>query len=291
GRPINKVGPPIVLFHDDFGQFINDFANQNLDIQYDVFSIAQKLMATASQFFNNEDDRNEAMTVELGNLFSEPLIPITYGSGKDKKSGDGVLITTNEAQICYRFEGKKELCASNAEPTLQASLYYHGYWSQIKSKKIRDQCCCPSYMLVIAGPWICLLGGIYIDKIIIEPLTDFISLIPKPGDDSHVRRIARFLVALNMAMTRLNHYYQNMELNAFDSPNDQRYFPYSSTYQDRNNNQINFRYIHPLTEDIQKPIWKAIANNRPIVIKFARRYSAEAHNICAELRLAPNLLY
>ncbi|CAB4485787.1 unnamed protein product [Rhizophagus irregularis] len=26
GRPIDQTGPPIVLFHDDFGQFINDFA-------------------------------------------------------------------------------------------------------------------------------------------------------------------------------------------------------------------------------------------------------------------------
>jgi len=58
---------------------------------------------------------------------------MTYGSDKNKKSSDGVLVTTNKAQICYRliFEGKKELCSTNAEPTLQASLYYHSYWSQI----------------------------------------------------------------------------------------------------------------------------------------------------------------
>ncbi|CAG8436860.1 14061_t:CDS:2 [Funneliformis caledonium] len=158
------------------------------------------------------------------------------------------------------------------------------------SKKIRNQCYCPLYMLVIADPWICLLRGIYIDKVIIEPLTDFISLIPKLGDDSQVSQIAQFLAALNFAMNRLNNYYQNLQLNN-DGPNDQHYFPYFSTYQDKNNNRIRFKYIHPLTEDFQRPIWKAKANNHSIVIKFARRYSVKAHNICAELRLAPNLLY
>ncbi|CAG8601721.1 12019_t:CDS:2, partial [Funneliformis mosseae] len=78
---------------------------------------------------------------------------------------------------------------------------------------------------------------IYIDKVIIEPLTDFISLIPKPGDDSQVSQIARFLAALNNAMNRLNNYYRNLQLNN-DGPNDQRYFPYFSTYQDKNNDRI-----------------------------------------------------
>ncbi|CAG8655701.1 14894_t:CDS:2 [Funneliformis caledonium] len=205
-------------------------------------------MATVSQFFSDENACNLAMKMELASIFEEPLLPMTYG--------DGVLVTANGVQICYRliFEGTKELCATNAEPTLQASLYYHGYWSQIDSKKIRDQCCYPSYMLVIAGPWICLLRGIYIDKVIIEPLTDLISLIPKLGDGSQVSQISQFLAALKIAMNRLNNYYRNLQLNYF------------STYQDKNNNRIGFKYIHPLTEDIQSPIWKAIANNRSIVI-------------------------
>ncbi|PKY52691.1 hypothetical protein RhiirA4_470487 [Rhizophagus irregularis] len=44
GRPIDQTGPPI------------------------------KLMATASQFFNDENARNQTMKTELGSLFGEPLM-------------------------------------------------------------------------------------------------------------------------------------------------------------------------------------------------------------------------
>ncbi|CAG8688251.1 8433_t:CDS:2, partial [Funneliformis mosseae] len=88
GRPINQTGPPIDLFHNDFSQFIKDFTNQNLQIQHNVFSIAQKLMATA-------------MKMELASIFEEPLLPMTYryGSDNNKKSSDGVLVTANGSNL------------------------------------------------------------------------------------------------------------------------------------------------------------------------------------------------
>lgn len=144
--------------------------------------------------------------------------------------------------------------------------------------------------MVIAGPWVCIFGAIYIDKIIVEPLTNFVSLIPKSRDDDHVRQIARFLEALKLAMNRLAIFYQNLVLD--EQPNDQRYFPYTQTYRDENDLPINFTYLHPLTDDFQKPIWKAMTSNgKSIVVKFTQQYNMTAHNICANQGLAPKLLY
>ncbi|CAG8547737.1 3932_t:CDS:2 [Funneliformis mosseae] len=240
-------------------------------------------MAIASQIFSNENSHNSAMIMELKSIF-KPLKSTIYCID-NKKFSNSVLVTNIRAQVCYQliFKEKKELYATKAEPTLQASLYYHVQKGQR-----------PVLLFLIYVGHCRSLNlpsqSIYIDKVIIESLTDFISLIPKLGDDSQVSQIAQFLAALNFAMSRFNNYYQNLQLNN-DSPNDQRYFPYFSTYQDKNNNRIGFKYIHLLTEDFQRPIWKAKAKNRSIVIKFARRYGVKAYNICAKLRLAPNLLY
>lgn len=100
-------------------------------------------MSTASQFYSDESSRNSAMERELARIVGEPLVSCTYGKN-NKNASDGVWLTTNQDQLAYRliYEGKGELCASKSEPTLQASLYYHGYWSQNKVCSISMVCYC-----------------------------------------------------------------------------------------------------------------------------------------------------
>lgn len=131
GRPYDRVGPPIVLFHDGFGQFLEDFTNRNLDINYQMYIDSQKFMATASQFFSDESSRNFAMERELARIVDEPLALLSYGNNN---RADGVWSTSIHDQMAYRFimEVKNELGGTQAEPTLQASLYYFGYWSQMQ---------------------------------------------------------------------------------------------------------------------------------------------------------------
>ena len=43
-------------------------------------------------------------------------------------------------------------------------------------KDIVERCCCPSIILAIAGPWLCVLGGVFVDKAIIQRLTGYIWL-------------------------------------------------------------------------------------------------------------------
>ncbi|RHZ59667.1 hypothetical protein Glove_362g72 [Diversispora epigaea] len=288
GRPFDRIGPPIVLFHNCFGQFLKDISDDNLSIDCEMYFDAQKLMATASQFFTNELSRNLAMEREFAKIIGEPFKPFIYGN--DNRA-DGTLSTNIQDQIAYRLilEVKKELGGTKAEPTLQAGLYYLGYWSEEQSVKVRARCCCPSYIMAVAGPWVCVFGGIYIDMVVIEPLTDFISLIPKSRDDNHVYRIARFLQALKLAMGRLNNFYQNLKLG--EPPNDQHFFPYTNTYRDQTSATIKFTYLYPLTDDFYKTLWKAATNSNLIVIKFTQRYNMKAHNICALLGLAPKLLH
>src|SRR6185312_14563226 len=77
--------------------------------------------------------------------------------------------------------------------------------------------------------------------------------------------------------------------------NDQHFFPYINTYMDCMVN--NFTYIAPLiiiTNDFKKLLllWKAqAADGCKLVVKFTQRYDHNAHILCAEAGLAPQLLY
>jgi len=51
-------------------------------------------------------------------------------------------------------------------------------------------------MSAIAGPWMCVLGGVFIDKAIIQPLTDYIWLCGNLFDSTRQVFAARLFTAL-----------------------------------------------------------------------------------------------
>src|SRR3954470_12351493 len=98
----------------------------------------------------------------------------------------------------------------------------------MQTKKFRDRSCCPTFLLVIAGPWLCILGAIYTEKVIVEPLTDFISLLAKPQDNRQLQRVTRIFQALRLGLNQLAKFYSTMNL---DGPeDDERYFPFRRYY-------------------------------------------------------------
>lgn len=141
----------------------------------------------------------------------------------------------------------------------------------------------------MAGPWICILGGVYTDKIVVQPLTEFISLMATPRDDGQLHRIARLFEALRLAFNRLDLYYRG--LNIAPQPDFQRFFPSISFYTDANNVRRAFTYLAPLLDDRKRPLWIAKGHdNKEIVVKFTRKYNAGAHDICARAGFAPPIL-
>src|SRR5437588_12762673 len=42
--------------------------------------------------------------------------------------------------------------------------------------QIRECCCAPSFVIAMAGPWFYILGAVFLSRVVIQPLTDFIPL-------------------------------------------------------------------------------------------------------------------
>ncbi|CAH1756071.1 2018_t:CDS:2, partial [Entrophospora sp. SA101] len=141
--------------------------------------------------------------------------------------------------------------------------------------KIRAVCNCPSILLAVAGPWICVLGGIYTSNPVISPLTDFIPMIP----------------TLYNADPCLKSFYQKLDVfKHVKIENPQRFYPYPHKYITNDDVAVKFTYEDWLTEDKSKLLFKGKTyNGCEIVIKFTQRYNAKAHHLCAEKNLAPKL--
>lgn len=68
--------------------------------------------------------------------------------------------------------------------------------------------CCPSIVLTIAGPWICVLGAIYLEKPVIKSLIDFILMINQPEDDGiRVKQLVTLFEALRLTYQTLDNFY------------------------------------------------------------------------------------
>jgi tRNA A-37 threonylcarbamoyl transferase component Bud32 len=135
----------------------------------------------------------------------------------------------------------------------------------------------------------CVLGAIYLEKPIIEPLTDFVFLGDRPQDNgTRQYKLGVLFASLRLATERLEQYYIKLD----DSSKDKRFFPYPHQYTDGDNNLVNFTYLyHGVTEDRSKLIWKAkTEDDRLIVAKFTTEYNADAHRLLANHGLAPRLL-
>lgn len=144
----------------------------------------------------------------------------------------------------------------------------------------------------MAGPWICVLGGIYTSNPVINPLTDFIPMIPSL-DEKCYHRIACLFQALYNADQYLKSFYQELDVPKHEKiENPQRFYPYPHKYTRDDNIIIQFTYEGWLTEDKSKLLFKGRTDDGcEIVIKFTQRYNANAHHLCSEKNLAPKLFY
>ncbi|CAG8796520.1 27507_t:CDS:2, partial [Dentiscutata erythropus] len=233
GRPLELTGPPIM--------------------GHDIIS------ASADKYFD-EDGRMKIMREILSKKFGTIALT-SYGKGCHC---DGLLTAKVSLLDAYIgiIEGKNEVGSGGTDPSLQGSIYYRDYWSQTVVEQIRDCCCVPSFIITIAGPWICVLGGIFLNR------------------------------ALRLAFVRLGNFYNKLDL-TLPGQAEQRYFPYLRSFKLDDN--VNFIYIEELEDDHTRTIWKAkttnTENNYDIVVKFVKNYNITAHSICSERGYAPKLLY
>lgn len=91
---------------------------------------------------------------------------------------------------------------------------------------MRELTCCPSFLLVICGPWVRVAGAIFLDAPVVQPLGDYKWAEHSGDPDIQIHSIARFWKALAHGVTSLEKYYERLFAYP-DRPTDfNRLYPY-----------------------------------------------------------------
>ena len=159
-------------------------------------------------------------------------------------------------------------------------------------KNLVLHCYCPSIILAIAGPWMCVLGGVFVQKTITQPLTDYVWLGGDPFDSTRQVFAVQLFTALESAIKSLEKYYKALEQDPQSLTVKEKPFPFITEYGAE---KIKFTYSSRLVSEYRyKLLFKATLDNMPntqIVVKFAERYNTDAHRLLAAEGLAPTLYY
>ncbi|RVD82678.1 uncharacterized protein DFL_007096 [Arthrobotrys flagrans] len=264
-RPSDARGPPITLFHEVFGKFLQNLNNQTISATSERFGKVVEFMNTATNTYEKENARQ----VEMRPLFEE-LIGCTFLTS-ETDNGARINVSNVGGFFPLMAEYKHEI---------------------ERMKNTRKFSCLPSILLAIEGPWLCVLGAIYHTQSIIEPLTDFIFCGDRPIDyGARLLVLTRLFAALSNAYDLLKNYYKTLEskIRNREIPIDSSLFPYRNIYSS-NDSVVTFTYFGLLQAD--KLVWAAqTSQNESVIVKFTHQYCSDAHRLLAEAGFAPKLYY
>ncbi|CAE6389813.1 unnamed protein product [Rhizoctonia solani] len=293
GRPAERTGLPIVLYHPVFGGFLTRLRS-NDPIEPEVYLRTREHFLVSQDLYEHENNnpraRDEATRTSLGGLLGNALQKITVHGVQ----ADGV-ITGRDATPLMIMEMKNEIGAGSSDPSIQAAQSYTRYWSSAGARHWLNWCCCPSILIAIAGPWMCVLGAVFLKRPVIQPLTHFLWIGNDPTQPSELGYISRVFDCLFQARVELEDYYRTSSPPTLGQ-NPVRPFPYLVHYLDSMGQRVDFTYRKVLCPNNSKKqifLAETIDTEKPryIVVKFVQKYNADAHKLLAENKLAPELLY
>ncbi|KAG8685675.1 hypothetical protein FRC11_010231, partial [Ceratobasidium sp. 423] len=306
GRPRQHTGAPIILYHPVFGNFLSNLqSSEPLPSKFyyrvlEYFWTSQDIHGaeTGSSRGSNCDASTWGGLEEfLGKLWKvlEPGVPDATAIGPN---GTYSLI----------IEIKNEVGTGGCDPSIQAAQSYSRLWRQAK---LWGWCCCPSILIAIAGPWMCVLGAVFLDCPIVQPLTDFLWLGSNPNKPRDFAFLARVFECVIKAREELDSYYANFIPPKTEEAVFGAFFPYPTYFIGEDGERVEFSYTThlvrtrpELTSHLNRSksqfapdkvvfLAKLRDSSRPtpIVVKFVQSYNVDAHKLLAQAGLAPKLLY
>jgi hypothetical protein len=123
--------PPIQVYHQDFGHFLDDLTDKDLEVPTEVVRATSSFMGKASGIYKNEEMRRSAIRPKLLDVISVGMEKIV---NLDSTSADGMVVTQalmiGEVAAIGIEEDKNEFGDGGSDPSTQAGLSYGRFWAQ-----------------------------------------------------------------------------------------------------------------------------------------------------------------
>ncbi|OBZ65574.1 hypothetical protein A0H81_14458 [Grifola frondosa] len=282
GRPADQSGLPLAIYHPVFAKFKDLCADQNIRPSASENALAHQLFAVAASIYDDEDARFKGMQPTLEGLLNDAFDPETRVC--NTRNTRCLLTETRSSGFALRavVEVKNEIGTGLCDPSIEGGMYYRKYWVQPSMEPVLNACCCPSFVISVAGPWICVLGAVFVDHVIVQPLTEYISLGGEPDYERRVSAVARIFHLLSGCMHDLNMFYGPLEVS--DTLISSRLFPCFTCYSS-GGTEVRLVYEYAL---LGKAVFLALTQHgEAVVVKFTESYCKAAHLLLAEHGLAP----
>ncbi|KAF9268608.1 hypothetical protein L218DRAFT_954063 [Marasmius fiardii PR-910] len=229
---------------------------------------------------------------------------MTECSTRSDCKADGVCIFHDIPVLTW--ENKRGIGATAADVLVQVVLSMKKLVSEAPEKIFR-KCNCPTFMIVTCGSWLCILGGVYADRVIVQRLTPLIPLVFSESAGA-VRQsvVAKVMYSLSRTIKALEKFYEDApfcHLKPFDPKNQNqatephpRNYPYPNTYKAHDSNaSIMFTYERALQPTFQCVTFLAKENVSKdlVVVKFIDQnsYGFAVHQFLADKGFAPKIRY
>ncbi|KAF9024274.1 hypothetical protein BDZ89DRAFT_1069246 [Hymenopellis radicata] len=292
------TAPPVELYNPVFASFKARANDLTLDVPDDICRLTAKLFRELAVISVQDEPRDASSRETLAKILNVGLETI---ESQDNTKTDFMSTRLSYGQCNAApviFEVKAELASGGSDPSVQVSFSYRRFWCEKDRASIADICCCPSFLLALAGPWLVILGAVNMQRTIVQRLSSYEWLgCSRVFDDAHVLRVAQILYALRLSVEELNTYYTTLTPpSASKDCVHPLVFPAFTSFTDDNGQEAHFEYVQPLEpESFQCVTFLArlLDGDRTgerIVVKFVDRYSTEAHNLLAGHDLAPRLI-
>ncbi|KAF5338778.1 hypothetical protein D9757_014993 [Collybiopsis confluens] len=291
----NTTAAPIEIYHPVFAFFLGCLRDRTkLKVDSSLLKKTHKIMRSTSKIATSENQRETATREFLAdilgcgiqqNIIDRKAIPdhvVSHNLAGEKVAGNAGLAIVEE---------KSEI-GTSGDAVTQGTFSYLAYWGSPDQKGIRDVSFCPSFLVSLAGPWMAISGAIFTSGIIVQRLTDYVSLgESRVIDHRRLVEVAQVFLALRLSIARLRAWYD--ELSNHASPSDHRYFPLATSFT-AEGKTTSFRYQSPLKNaDPTCTVFLAseVDGPRKFVVKFVERYGEDVHRELAAINRAPELLY
>lgn len=283
GRPVYNSTLPISLYHKAFYEF-SLAATRAPSFQHLAKTDVFDFICACQGLYEDRHERFRGLYDCLHGLLKVSFLRLQI----PETSEDGVVARHNGAYVLIN-EWRNELGAGGSDPILTSATSYKQYWGEDTMKRIREACCCPSFILVIAGPWVCVQGAITTDSdTIVQPLTDFIWMGPRHLKADGIQEAGQLFEALSSGLKSLKSFYNTLAPVAQQGPS----FPWITHFPDETGRDIQFRYTAALGDS--RTVFRAETFESPprqMVVKFTRKYHGDAHQLMAAEGYAPKLYF
>jgi hypothetical protein len=160
-------------------------------------------------------------------------------------------------------------------------------------------------MFIGGGPWMGVMGGVFTDKFIVQPLTPLLWMgVSSAEESARVYHTAAVMFALRESLKQLKVYYEEISkslktphitFSPTQTETHPRFYPYPNSFV-VGDKTFEFHHLKPLENAPTCQTFLAkLKHSEPdeglIVVKFVSRYGEEVHKFLAGNDYAPKLRY